>query len=131
MSAAEARLAAEGGTPARELLAAAAPAPSPLAAAFRALAEGERRAVQARLAEAGFYTAAVDGFWGPRTEAALGAFLAEAAGRGLPLEGATPEGARAALDFVRSAAFREGWPAPPPPAAAPGGAFEPSGAFEW
>jgi hypothetical protein len=37
-----------------------------------------RRAIQARLADYGYYTGAIDGIWGPRTDAALRSYAADA-----------------------------------------------------
>lgn len=78
--------------------------PPPLEAAFRDLPEERRRAVQARLALAGF-GGEPDGLWGPVTEGALTALALEAGLRGWSFDGSTRDGAAALLAFVESEEF--------------------------
>ncbi|MFZ5710427.1 MAG: peptidoglycan-binding domain-containing protein [Pseudomonadota bacterium] len=56
-----------------------------------------RRAIQARLADYGYYTGAIDGIWGPRTDAALRSYAADA---GLSARLGSYSGAVSVLDSL-------------------------------
>lgn len=72
---------------------------SQLAQSFRALSKSERRNVQRRLKELGFYDRSVDGLWGTGTLAALRRY---ASSRGLSLSLGSSSDARRVLNRLRS-----------------------------
>ena len=72
---------------------------SQLAQSFRALSKTERRNVQRRLKELGFYDRSVDGLWGTGTLAALRRY---ASSRGLSLSLSSSSDARRVLNRLRS-----------------------------
>lgn len=72
---------------------------SQLAQSFRALSKAERRNVQRRLKELGFYDRSVDGLWGTGTLAALRRY---ASSRGLSLSLSSSSDARRVLNRLRS-----------------------------
>ena len=72
--------------------------PAPAArSAFLNYSPSMRQAIQARLSDYGYYRGAIDGVWGPRTDAALRAYAAD---QGLSSRLGTYSGAVALLDSL-------------------------------
>ena len=65
--------------------------------AFLNYSPATRRSIQARLSDYGYYRGAIDGVWGPRTDAALRAYAAD---QGLGERLGTYSGAVAVLDTL-------------------------------
>ena len=65
--------------------------------AFLNYSPSMRRAIQARLSDYGYYSGAIDGVWGPRTDAALWAFAAD---QGVSQRLGTYSGAVSVLDSL-------------------------------
>jgi hypothetical protein len=94
--------------------------PPLLSGRFNRLGEGDRRAVQSRLAELGLYEGAIDGAYGAGTESALIGHLQAMADRGEPVDGNSSSFIRemitALVEGGRAQAATDQTPAPAAPA---------------